>query len=395
MRAVSGCAVTVSHCTQCQCSCLIECVLRLNSSFHFHLYTLTGGSYGIENCGGDAPSGSEFWFSVAYCPVTDSINSSGAAAAAAPPAEAPAAAAAAGELTSYSTAALLSSAAPSVRSSGASSAATAVAAAANGDAPGSGVLTAANSRAAQLLTVRASPALSLAESEATAAAVAALLESPAQHSYNSSSCGSSGSSVRRLSNAAAAQQQQYASDPMGASWHNNPPMLRLQSSSSSASASASANASASTGLLLVTVEQPQSAPSRAGSRRSSFSNGVMSSSSNSGTPRLRLPDAAAATAAATAMTTAANSSSLQQLSPLPAVHHLQAPSPPSVLVVDDEPSIRTFLCRMFVKRGFVVAQAADGLEGLQIMKSQAYDAVLMDLNMYAFIIITTWHHRYC
>jgi Response regulator receiver domain len=353
---------------------------------YYTTQTLTGGSYGVQCCGDDEPSGSEFWFSVAYCPVTDTSSSSSSGAAASSASDTPAAAGAGG-LTSCSTAALLvssSSAALSVRSSGASSATTAAAAATAGDAPGSGVLTAANSRASKLLTVRASPALSLAESEATAAAVAALLESPVQHSYHSSSCGSgSGSSVRSKSDAGAHQH----ADTLGASWHNNPPALpRMQSSSSSAG---SGSGSASTGLLLVTVEQ-QSVPSRPGSRRNSFSNGVFSSSSNAGTPRLRLQDAAAAAAAAAAGSSAmiaSDSSSAHQVSPVPNMQQLQVhavaqqQSPPSVLVVDDEPSIRTFLSRMFVKRGYVVAQAADGLEGLQIMKTQAYDAVLMDLNM--------------
>jgi PleD family two-component response regulator len=59
----------------------------------------------------------------------------------------------------------------------------------------------------------------------------------------------------------------------------------------------------------------------------------------------------------------------------------QLQQPLSVLVVDDEASIRAFMSRMFVKRGYAVSQAADGDEALRRMQTQLFEAVLLDLNM--------------
>ncbi|KAG5188080.1 CheY-like superfamily protein, partial [Tribonema minus] len=52
-----------------------------------------------------------------------------------------------------------------------------------------------------------------------------------------------------------------------------------------------------------------------------------------------------------------------------------------VLVVDDEGSIRKFLDRMLEQRGYRVVVACDGVEGLGAMKTCAFHAVLLDLNM--------------
>lgn len=52
-----------------------------------------------------------------------------------------------------------------------------------------------------------------------------------------------------------------------------------------------------------------------------------------------------------------------------------------VLVVDDEPAIRRALRPPLIDLGFQVAEASRGEESLQALRSGAYDAVLLDINM--------------
>jgi CheY-like chemotaxis protein len=55
----------------------------------------------------------------------------------------------------------------------------------------------------------------------------------------------------------------------------------------------------------------------------------------------------------------------------------------SLLVVDDETSLRTLLAAAFTRKGYSVATAATGLEAIEIINdpSRNLDAVLLDLNM--------------
>ena len=53
----------------------------------------------------------------------------------------------------------------------------------------------------------------------------------------------------------------------------------------------------------------------------------------------------------------------------------------TVLVVDDSPVIRKVIARSLSKIGVDAAMACNGLEGLQLMKEQAYDFVLLDFLM--------------
>ena len=55
--------------------------------------------------------------------------------------------------------------------------------------------------------------------------------------------------------------------------------------------------------------------------------------------------------------------------------------PPTVLVVDDEPSIREFLAFVLEDEGFRVATAGDGRKALDVAKRQRPDVVLTDLMM--------------
>ena len=52
-----------------------------------------------------------------------------------------------------------------------------------------------------------------------------------------------------------------------------------------------------------------------------------------------------------------------------------------VLLVDDEPAIRRALRSPLVELGFVVTEATRGEEALQILRTAAMDAVLLDINM--------------
>jgi two-component system response regulator HydG len=52
-----------------------------------------------------------------------------------------------------------------------------------------------------------------------------------------------------------------------------------------------------------------------------------------------------------------------------------------ILVVDDEPSMRTTLSILLKKEGYQVSQAGDGIEALKILEHGQYDMVLTDLKM--------------
>ncbi len=52
-----------------------------------------------------------------------------------------------------------------------------------------------------------------------------------------------------------------------------------------------------------------------------------------------------------------------------------------ILVVDDEEQIRDLLCRHLLEEGYAVAEAADGLAALEILRSEGADLVILDLVM--------------
>lgn len=53
----------------------------------------------------------------------------------------------------------------------------------------------------------------------------------------------------------------------------------------------------------------------------------------------------------------------------------------TVLIVDDEPSIRRSLRTILTGLGFVVVEAARGEEGVALVRTERFDAVLLDINM--------------
>jgi CheY-like chemotaxis protein len=56
-------------------------------------------------------------------------------------------------------------------------------------------------------------------------------------------------------------------------------------------------------------------------------------------------------------------------------------NPPSILIVDDEPSIRDFLAFVLADEGFRVSTAGNGREALDLAKQAPPDVVLTDLMM--------------
>jgi DNA-binding NtrC family response regulator len=54
---------------------------------------------------------------------------------------------------------------------------------------------------------------------------------------------------------------------------------------------------------------------------------------------------------------------------------------PTILVIDDEKSIRRTLREILEYEGYKVEEANDGVEGLNLMKEKQYDAVLLDIKM--------------
>jgi DNA-binding NtrC family response regulator len=63
----------------------------------------------------------------------------------------------------------------------------------------------------------------------------------------------------------------------------------------------------------------------------------------------------------------------------PAAH--SSPKPAHVLVVDDEPAARRSLARALMARGFVVDTAESGAAALDLVRTRAVDAVLLDREM--------------
>ena len=54
---------------------------------------------------------------------------------------------------------------------------------------------------------------------------------------------------------------------------------------------------------------------------------------------------------------------------------------PRILIVDDEPSIRSLLSAAFAMAGYEVRMAADGLEAMALCDAEPFDAVLSDVVM--------------
>jgi DNA-binding response OmpR family regulator len=52
-----------------------------------------------------------------------------------------------------------------------------------------------------------------------------------------------------------------------------------------------------------------------------------------------------------------------------------------VLVIDDEPDVRSLLCELLADRGYLVEEARDGVDGLRVLYDKRPDLVILDLAM--------------
>ena len=56
-------------------------------------------------------------------------------------------------------------------------------------------------------------------------------------------------------------------------------------------------------------------------------------------------------------------------------------APNSVLLVDDDPSVRALLSRQLKKEGFETREAEDGIEGLVKLRNELPGVIISDLEM--------------
>jgi two-component system response regulator AtoC len=56
-------------------------------------------------------------------------------------------------------------------------------------------------------------------------------------------------------------------------------------------------------------------------------------------------------------------------------------APMRILIVDDEPQIRSLLCDIFTLRGWDIRQAASGTEAIEMIEHDRFDVILTDLKM--------------
>jgi DNA-binding NtrC family response regulator len=57
------------------------------------------------------------------------------------------------------------------------------------------------------------------------------------------------------------------------------------------------------------------------------------------------------------------------------------PSPPTVLLIDDDPDFRSMLRRTLVRGGYAVQEAENGREGLKVLELSSVDVVVTDIIM--------------
>jgi DNA-binding response OmpR family regulator len=63
------------------------------------------------------------------------------------------------------------------------------------------------------------------------------------------------------------------------------------------------------------------------------------------------------------------------------INHSLKPGSFSLLVVDDDESNRNLLVRRLQNEGYTTAEAADGLEAIELLAIERFDIILLDLNM--------------
>src|SRR6267142_1937460 len=60
---------------------------------------------------------------------------------------------------------------------------------------------------------------------------------------------------------------------------------------------------------------------------------------------------------------------------------VQSSAASRVLVIDDEAAVRASVCGILSDVGYIVAEAGDGVAGVDSLRSSAADAVVMDIYM--------------
>jgi len=60
---------------------------------------------------------------------------------------------------------------------------------------------------------------------------------------------------------------------------------------------------------------------------------------------------------------------------------VHSPAASRVLVIDDEAAVRASVCDVLSDVGYLVAEAGDGLAGVESLRQNAADAVVMDIYM--------------
>ena len=53
----------------------------------------------------------------------------------------------------------------------------------------------------------------------------------------------------------------------------------------------------------------------------------------------------------------------------------------NILIIDDEKNIRKTLREILEYEGYKVSEASDGAEGLNMLKDESFDTVLLDIKM--------------
>jgi len=56
-------------------------------------------------------------------------------------------------------------------------------------------------------------------------------------------------------------------------------------------------------------------------------------------------------------------------------------SPKTILIVEDDPNVRSMLVKHLVKSGYRIIEATDGMEALKRLEQDQYDLVLTDIVM--------------
>ena len=55
--------------------------------------------------------------------------------------------------------------------------------------------------------------------------------------------------------------------------------------------------------------------------------------------------------------------------------------PPRILVIDDDPDLRSMLCCMLSKEGFPVSGAEDGPSALRLIETEKFDLLITDVGL--------------